>query len=91
MILSATVQGKKLLVSGQNFVDGASLFMCDTCAMPAHDGSRVKKTTNDETTPATLLVSAKGGKSISTGQTVNLQVQNPDGTVSNTFTFTRPM
>ncbi|HEY9230887.1 MAG TPA: choice-of-anchor V domain-containing protein [Blastocatellia bacterium] len=91
VILSAMVQGKKLLVSGQNFVDGASLFMCDTCAMPAHDGSRAKKTSNDETTPATLLVSAKGGKTISPGQTVNLQVQNPDGTVSNTFTFTRPM
>lgn len=90
VIQSAMVQGKKLLVSGQNFVNGASLFMCDTCAQPANDGSRAKKTFNDETTPATLLVSAKGGKQIAPGQTVNLQVQNPDGTVSNTFTFTRP-
>ncbi|HJQ24269.1 MAG TPA: choice-of-anchor V domain-containing protein [Blastocatellia bacterium] len=90
VIQGVMVQGKKLLTSGQNFADGASLFMCDTCAQPANDGSRVKKTFNDETTPATLLVSNKGGKQIAPGQTVNLQVQNPDGSLSNTFTFTRP-
>jgi hypothetical protein len=84
------VQGKKLFISGQNFGDGATLFMCDTCAQPANDGSKVKKTFNDDTTPATLLVSNKGGKSIASGQTVNLQVKNPDGSLSNTFTFTRP-
>ena len=90
-ILNAMVQGKQLLVSGQNFGDGASLFSCDTCAMPATDGSKMKKTFNDELTPATLMVSRKGGKSIAPGQTVNLQVKNPDGSVSNTFTFTRPL
>ena len=41
-------------------------------------------------TLSSLLVSAKGGKTIAPGQTVNLQVQNPDGSVSNTLTFTRP-
>lgn len=91
MILNAMVQGKQLLVSGQNFGDGALLFSCDTCAMPATDGSKMKKTFNDELTPATLLVARKGGKSIAPGQTVNLQVKNPDGSVSNTFTFTRPL
>ncbi|MFL6276679.1 MAG: choice-of-anchor V domain-containing protein [Blastocatellia bacterium] len=90
MISSATVQGKKLFISGQNFGEGATLFMCDTCAQPANDGSKVKKTFNDDTTPATLLVSNKGGKSVASGQTVNLQVKNPDGSLSNTFTFTRP-
>lgn len=90
MIASATVQGKKLFISGQNFGDGASLFMCDTCAQPANDGSKVKKTFNDDATPTTLLVSNKGGKSIASGQTVNLQVKNPDGSLSNTFTLTRP-
>jgi hypothetical protein len=91
VILSVSVQGKKLLVSGQDFANGASLFMCDACAVAVTDGSRAKKTSNDETTPTTLLVSAKGGKAIAPGQTVNLQVQNPDGSVSNTFTFTRPL
>lgn len=89
-IQSATVQGKQLLVSGQNFGDGALLFMCDACSQPATDGSRMKKTFNDETTPSTLIVSRKGGKSIAPGQTVNLQVKNPDGTASEPFTFTRP-
>jgi hypothetical protein len=90
-ILNAMVQGKQLLVSGQNFGDGALLFSCDTCAMPATNGSKMKKTFNDELTPATLMVARKGGKSIAPGQTVNLQVKNPDGSVSNTFTFTRPL
>lgn len=90
MILNAMVQGKQLLVSGQNFGDGALLFSCDTCAVPATDGSKMKKTFPDETTPATLLVARKGGKSIAPGQTVNLQVKNPDGSLSNVFTFTRP-
>lgn len=89
-IIDARVQGKQLLVSGQNFGDGASLFLCDTCAQPATDGNKMKKTFNDEVTPATLIVSRKGGNSIAPGQTVNLQVKNPDGSVSNTFTFTRP-
>jgi hypothetical protein len=90
MILNAMVQGKQLLVSGQNFADGASLFSCDTCAAPATDGAKMKKTFPDETTPATLLVSRKGGKSVAPGQTVNLQVKNLDGSVSNVFTFMRP-
>lgn len=89
-ILNATVSGKQLLVSGHDFGNGATLFMCDTCAAPATEGSRVKKTFNDEATPTTLMVARKAGKTIAPGQSVNLQVQNPDGTVSNTFTFTRP-
>ena len=90
VITDAQVQGKQLLVSGQNFGGGALLFMCDTCAVPTTDGSKVKKTFNDETTPATLMVARKAGKTIAHGQTVNLQVKNPDGSVSNTYTFTRP-
>jgi len=90
MILNAMVQGKQLLISGQNFGDGASLFSCDTCASPATDGTKMKKTFPDETTPSTLLVARKGGKSIAPGQTVNLQVKNPDGSLSNVFTFMRP-
>jgi hypothetical protein len=88
-ILNAAVNGKQLLISGQRVSDGASLFMCDSCAAPASQGSVVKKTGNDSDNPSTLLVARKAGKSISAGQTVILQVKNADGSVSNAFSFTR--
>src|SRR5262249_60244291 len=87
VILNGTVSGKQLLISGHDFGNGALLYMCDTCAAPATDGSKVKKTFNDETTPTTLMVARKAGKTIAPGQSVNLQIQNPDGVVSNMFTF----
>ncbi|MBI3652298.1 MAG: hypothetical protein HY231_14850 [Acidobacteria bacterium] len=80
-ITNARVQGKQLIVSGENFDIGATLFM---------NGARVKKTGNDETTPATVLIARKGGNLIAPGQTVALQVKNTDGTASENFSFTRP-
>ncbi len=80
-ISGATVQGKKLIVIGGNFSEGATLFM---------NGARQKKTTNSEDTPTTTLIAAKSGKSVARGSTVILQVQNPDGTRSNEYFFTRP-
>jgi hypothetical protein len=55
------------------------------------DGVRQKKTFNDEVTPNTLIVARKAAKNIEPGQTVVLQVRNPDGSLSNEFQFTRPM
>jgi len=81
VILSALVQKKQLLVSGQNFDDGARLFI---------DGANTKKVFNDETNPTTLLVANKAGKDIASGQTVTLQVHNVSGAVSAEFRFTRP-
>lgn len=81
-IFEAAVRGKKLFVSGENFGLGADLLM---------DGARLKKTSNDEDNPSTLMVAKKAGKSIEPGQTVMLQVKNPDGTLSNEFSFTRPL
>ena len=81
VIQSVAVNGKKLVVAGENFEDGATLFM---------DGVKVKKTTNDEANPAANLIAKKGGNLISSGQTVVLQVRNPSGTVSENFNFTRP-
>ena len=49
-ITSASVSGKKLIVSGLNFGFGCSLLI---------DGAKQKKTTNDETNPTTLLVAKK--------------------------------
>ncbi|HWN99416.1 MAG TPA: choice-of-anchor V domain-containing protein [Blastocatellia bacterium] len=90
-ILNAAVSGKKLLVSGLDFGDGAALYMCsDDCTEPATQGNKVKKVTNDEEMPATLLRAKKAGKDIAHGSTVILQVKNPDGALSDPFSFTRP-
>jgi hypothetical protein len=80
-ITSASVSGKKLIVSGLNFGFGCTLLM---------DGAKQKKTTNDETNPTTLLLAKKSGKLIDRGQTVSLQVRNPDGALSVPFSFMRP-
>ena len=81
-ISGASVKGKSLLVMGENFGLGADLLM---------DGARQKKTSNDEGAPSTLIVARKSGKNIEPGQTVVLQVRNPDGTLSNELSFTRPL
>jgi hypothetical protein len=78
----ASVRGKKLIIIGKNFADGATLFM---------DGSRVKKASNDSDNPTTLFTAKKAGKDIAPGQTVSLQIVNPDQSASNTFSFTRPL
>jgi hypothetical protein len=88
-ILSANVSGKKLIVMGESFGDGATLYMCDSCESPASDGNKVKKVSNDSEHVDTLLVAKKAGKEIGRGQTVKLQVKNPDGTLSDPFSFTR--
>jgi hypothetical protein len=81
-ITGAAVNKKQLLVMGENFDFEAQLLM---------DGAKQKKTFNDDLTPGTLLVARKSGKQIEPGQTVVLQVKNPDGTLSNEFSFTRPL
>jgi hypothetical protein len=80
-IISARIEGKQLILTGENFGSGALLFM---------DGAKVKKTGNDEVNPSTVLIARKGRNLISPGQTVSLQVKNPDDTVSENFLFTRP-
>ena len=80
-VFNAAVSGKQLLVLGQDFSAGAVLLM---------DGEKQKKTGNDESNPTSLLIARKSGKKITPGQTVVLQVRNPDGQVSNEFSFTRP-
>jgi hypothetical protein len=81
VIQSVVISGKKLIVTGENFEDGATLFM---------DNAKVKKTTNDTANPAGSLIARKGGNLIVSGQAVVLQVRNPSGTVSDNFNFTRP-
>jgi photosystem II stability/assembly factor-like uncharacterized protein len=78
-ITGVSIKGKKLLVRGDGFSSGAVI---------ALNGEQ-QPTENDETSPTTLLVARKAGKKISAGQTVSIQVRNPDGRMSNEFTFTR--
>ena len=81
-IASAFIEGKRLIIDGKGFENGAALLL---------DGEKQKKTFNDEGNPASRLIARKSGKRIQPGQSVTLQVQNPDGTLSNQFGFTRPI
>lgn len=82
VITAAEVSGKKLIVTGRNFAIGAELRLND---------SRQKKTSNDSDDLTSALVAKKSGKKIERGQTVMLQVINPDGAESEVFLFTRPL
>jgi hypothetical protein len=77
-ITGASVSGKHLLVTGRNFDSGAVILM---------NGVR-QKTLRDSANPD-LLKGKKTAKKIARGQTVTLQVQNSDGTLSSEFLFTR--
>lgn len=80
-ITSVTIQGKKLLVSGEGFDQGAVILGNDTDL----------QTQNDAATPSLLLVSKRGGKQIGRGQTVTIRVRNADGQLSEGFAFTRSL
>lgn len=79
-ITGASVSGKKLFVTGENFDPGAAIILND---------KKEKKVFNDLQNPTTLLVARKAGKKIAVGDTVRLQVRNPNGAQSEVFSFTR--
>lgn len=81
-ITGAEVRGKQLYVYGKNFDNGAQLLI---------NGEKQKKTFNDEVTPSIMLIARKSGKNIAPGETATLQVRNSDGSMSNQFSFTRPV
>lgn len=81
VITDVAISGKKLIVRGRNFAIGASLFL---------NGQKQKKTSNDAANPSTVIVAKKSGPKIERGQTVMIEVQNPDGSRSDSFLFTRP-
>jgi hypothetical protein len=80
-ILNVLVQGKKLLVLGRNYDDGAKILL---------NGAIAKKVSNDPDNPTTLLVAKKAGRDIASGETVIVQVRNASGLLSPEFRFTRP-
>jgi hypothetical protein len=79
-ITRAEVKGKKLLIYGSNFADGAKLYL---------NGEK-QHTRNDQANPSTELIGKKAGKKIDRGETVILTVRNPDGQQSAAFAFARP-
>ena len=79
LIADVTLSGKALTVVGQNFKNGARVLV---------DGAK-QKTANDATNPTTTLIARKAGNWIGKGKTVKVQVRNPDGVLSNEFSFYR--
>lgn len=81
-IVNVRLDGKKLVLEGENFDVGGQVFM---------DGVKLKKTGNfDPFNLARVLIAKKAGKKIARDQIVSLQVRNPDGMLSNTYLFSRP-
>jgi N-acetylneuraminic acid mutarotase len=78
-ITGASVSGKTLFVEGQNFDEGAKVYLND----------EKQKTANE--TATTMLRCKKAGRLIERGATVRLKVRNADGTESAEFTYTRPV
>jgi hypothetical protein len=74
-ITSASVSGKKLFLSGENFLVGAVILL----------NGEEEKTRNDDQNPSTMLIGKKAGMKIKPGDRV--QVRNPDGTLSEEFIF----
>lgn len=75
-IIVASVSGKKLFITGENFDDGAVILL----------NGEEQRSKNDEQNPQTTLIGKKAGKRIKAGD--KLQVRNPDGTLSAEFIFT---
>jgi len=79
-INSAAITGKDVIVTGSGFDYGATLLI----------NGQPQRSRNDAVNPASMLIGKKSAKSIARGQTVTLEVRNPDGLLSNQFAFTRP-
>jgi WD40 repeat protein len=77
-ITNAFLQGKHLIVEGENFKSGAAIYLND----------EKQKTQFNEQNP-NQLIGKKTAKKISPGQTVTIKVQNADGAVSEAFSFTK--
>ncbi len=79
-ITDASISGKKLFVTGEEFDTGAAILI----------NGVEQNTANDAENPGARLISKKGGKKIKPGDAVVLQVKNPDGSLSPEFRFMRP-
>lgn len=80
LVTGAVLEGKRLIVSGSGFDDGAKILV---------DGEK-QKTANEETNPEGVLIGKKAGKFIAPGSTVTIQVRNSNGLISNSILFMHP-
>ena len=78
-INKATVSGKKLLVTGENFDAGAVILL----------NGEEQKTLFDNQNQRTALIGKNAGKRIKPGD--KLQVRNPNSSISQEFIFTGPI
>ena len=74
-IIMASVSGKKLFLTGENFHAGAVILL----------NGEEQKSKNDAQSPQTILIGKKAGKRVKEGD--RLQVRNPNGSISAEFTF----
>ena len=79
LVLGAAATGKKVVVTGADFGAGAKLLV---------DGVRYKQARNDASNPTTVIIAPKLATKLAAGQSVVLKVRNPDGQLSNEYTFT---
>lgn len=78
-VLAAEIRGKKLIVTGEGFDAGATVYI----------NNAPQKTVSDAESPTTRLIARKGGKQIAPQQVVSIQVKNANNTVSDEFLFQR--
>ncbi len=76
-ILYAEWLGKNLQIEGTNFADGVSIFV---------DGQKMKSVP-DPVYPNYFLMAKKAKRKVAPEQVIKLQVQNPNGEMSNEFAF----
>ena len=75
-ITTARVKGRKLILTGENFADGAVILV----------NGEPQKTRNDEGSPSTILIAKKAGTNIPDGAAVNIQVESASA-LSEKFQF----
>jgi hypothetical protein len=78
-ISNVSVNGKKLVVQGDDFSMGAAIILNEV----------EQQTSNDAETPVTMLISKKAGKKIKPAQEATIQIRNSDGTLSEVYRFVR--
>jgi glucosylceramidase len=71
--------GKNLIVDGSGFVSGSTILL----------NQQEQRTIPDDQNPSTRLIGKKSVKNLQPGETGQVQVVNPDGTLSNIVPFTR--
>jgi len=79
VIQAVSHSGKNLIVDGSGFVSGSTILL----------NQQQQRTIPDDQNPSTRLIGKKSVKNLQPGETGQVQVANPDGTVSNILPFTR--